>query len=263
MPELPDVEVFRRYIHATSLGQKVAAVHAPSPELLRDVSPQALGRALKGRALADTKRHGKFMAAVAEGGGCLVLHYGMTGFPRYFKRGDKEPEHVRLRLDFENGASLAYDCSRKLGQVLWEREFKNLVRRKGLGPDALRLDYEGFRKLMQGRKGSVKTALMRQEVMAGIGNVYSDEILFQAGMHPKTSLPDLDNSTLRNLHETMHTVLKTAIEKDAQPENLPRNWLLYAKSQGWEQCPVCNGGLEKLKAGGRSAHFCPACQKHR
>lgn len=262
MPELPDVEVFRRHIHATSLGQKVAAVHAPSPELLRDVSPQALGRALKGRALTNTRRHGKFMAAIAEGGGCLVLHYGMTGFPRYFKRGDKEPGHVRLRLDFENGASLAYDCSRKLGQVLWERNFNNLVRRKGLGPDALRLDYEGFHDLMKGRKGSVKTALMRQEVMAGVGNVYSDEILFQARMHPKTPLPHLDDSALRKLHETMHTVLQTAIDKGAQPDALSPDWLLYAKSQGREHCPVCAGSIEKLNVGGRNAHYCPACQKH-
>jgi len=260
MPELPDVEVFRQYAKQHSLGRTVAAVHAPSPELLEGASPQALGRALKGRKLVGAMRHGKFMAVQTDHGGSLVLHFGMTGFLKHFHGPAEEPGHVRLRLDFEGGGALAYDCSRKLGSVLWERDFGAFVRRKGLGPDALEIDAHRFVELMRGRKGSVKTALMRQEVLAGVGNVYSDEILFQQRMHPRTQLPELQDSSLRELHDTMHTVLETAIERGASPEKLPQSWLLKARSQD-AGCPGCGGEIVKENVGGRSAHYCPACQK--
>lgn len=259
MPELPDVEVFRQYVEENSIGCKVAAVHAPLTGILKDTSPQALGRSLGGLELTATRRHGKYLAIFAGGKGCLVLHFGMTGFLQHLQKKQQEPQHVRLRLDFQDGQALVYDCSRKLGSVRWQRSFPAFLQRKGLGPDALEASQHEFFSLMHKRKGSVKTALMRQQVLAGIGNVYSDEILFKARMHPRTRLAQLASESLQKLHSIMHTVLQTAIDKGAAPEQFPRSWLLRAMSED-KGCPICGGEIVRENIGGRNAHLCPMCQ---
>jgi formamidopyrimidine-DNA glycosylase len=259
MPELPDVEVFRRYLSSTSLHQKIESVEVKSDKILGGVSARQLQSALKGRTFESTRRHGKNLFVGLDGGGWLLMHFGMTGDLEYFEDLDQDPPHDRFLISFDNGYHLAFDDQRMFGKVDLIEDLEEFVRRKKLGPDLLELDPASFRERFEGRKGSVKAALMNQQLVAGVGNIYSDEILFQARLHPETRIEQLDDATLEKLFEETRRVLETAIERGAYPQELPDNFLLSHRREG-EKCPRGNGEIRKLKAAGRIAYYCPACQ---
>jgi formamidopyrimidine-DNA glycosylase len=261
MPELPDVEVFRQYTNATSLHQKIQAVQVNPHRILKNITGQTLQKRLKGRKLEATRRHGKHLFVRAIRNGWLRLHFGMSGFLRYYKRSSRRPEHVRLQLDFSNGYHLAYDNQRLLGQIGWAPDPEVFVHDHKLGPDALNdLDWEEFKGLLCGRRGSVKSALMNQNAIAGIGNVYSDEILFQAKIDPRSKAKDLAKGHLRTIYEAMQQVLQEAVKYRADPKKFPDHFLIPRRDAG-NRCPHCGGHLKKIKIAGRSAYMCPDCQR--
>lgn len=259
MPELPDVETFKRYLDATSLHTPIEGVDVES-DILGEVSRRRLGGALRGHPLVKTRRHGKWLFAHVDDGPWLALHFGMTGWLSYAKgpAPDEEDDHVQLLLTFDDGYHLAYHCIRKLGTVDLVDEPDAFVRDEGLGPDALALDADAFGDVL-GTRGGVKTALMRQETLAGIGNIYADEILFQARIHPRVALGDLDADDRRRLHRVLRRVLRRAIERGADPDRLPSSWLLPHREEG-ASCPRCGGRVDHIEVGGRSTYLCPRCQ---
>lgn len=259
MPELPDVEVFKRYVDSTSLHQKIASVEVKSGKILGGVSARKLQGALQGRAFESTRRHGKNLFVALDDGGWLLMHFGMTGDLKYFKDMDQDPPHDRLLISFENLYHLAFDDSRMFGKVDLVEDPEAFVREKKLGPDPLALDAPSFRERFEGRRGGVKAALMNQKVVAGIGNIYSDEILFQARLHPLKRVERLDSEALDGLHKETHRVLTSAIERGAHPNELPDFFLLSHRREG-EECPRGNGEIRKIEAAGRTAYYCPACQ---
>jgi len=181
----------------------------------------------------------------------------MTGFLRYFKNPQRRGEHTRLQIDFSGGYHLAYDCQRKLGLIDWVENIEALVERKELGDDPLgeHFDVSRFRELLEGRRGSVKSALMNQSIIAGIGNVYSDEILFQAGIHPKSRVTDLNRNDLEGLYHALRKVLDTAIEAKADPASMPSHYLTRVRGKE-DICPKCGGSLATVKVSGRTSCFC-------
>jgi formamidopyrimidine-DNA glycosylase len=184
----------------------------------------------------------------------------MTGKPHYFKSMEKEPNHDRLLFHFANGYHLAYDCQRLLGEVDVVDEPQQLITAKGLGPDALSLNFEDFQARLDGRRGAIKTTLMNQQVLAGIGNVYSDEILFQARLHPKTSVNELDVDWRRTVFEAMRDVLNTAIDCQADPAKFPDSYIIPQREPD-AACPNCGGPVKQITFSGRHAYYCPACQR--
>ncbi len=259
MPELPDVEVFRRRLAATALGQPVRRVEVPDETMLRDTSRQRLGRALKGNVLVGTRRHGKHLLAETSGGGWLVLHFGMTGRLLHLQDGEPSPDHTRAVLHLADGSRVVLDDQRRLGFVAVVDDDEAYVSAQDLGEDALRLSYPQLRDLLRGRRGALKPALMDQSVIAGIGNVYSDEILFHARLHPRTSAAGLDETSLRRLHRQTRRVLRTAADRGADPERVPRTWLLPHREDG-AACPRGDGSVRRFKMSGRGAFYCPLCQ---
>jgi formamidopyrimidine-DNA glycosylase len=193
-----------------------------------------------------------------------MLHFGMTGFMKYFKNPEKSPAHNRLRLRFSNRYHLAYDCKRKLGEIALTDSPALFVEAKELGPDALDtgFDLDRFREIFHTRRASVKSALMNQKYIAGIGNIYSDEILFQAGVHPGTMCNQLDEDETKTLHSRMHHVLSEAIEARAEPSRLPSSFIIPHRRDGGI-CPTCKGRIEKTKIGGRTSYYCPQCQQRK
>jgi formamidopyrimidine-DNA glycosylase len=262
MPELPDVAVFKKYLDSTALHQKIQQVEVKEKKVLEGVSAEKLQDRLEGTSFEKSRRHGKYLFIETAGGGHLVLHFGMTGFLKYFEDMEKEPDHDRLLFDFSNGYHLAFDCQRMFGQVEWADSMADFIEEKGLGPDALSSDlsFSDFRELFSESGAMIKSALMNQRLIAGIGNIYSDEILFQAGIHPKAKPKELDKDRIRKLYETMRKVLETAIEHRADPEAMPNHFMLPHRKKG-EKCPGCGGEIEKEKIAGRTAYFCPKCQK--
>ena len=260
MPELPDVEVFRRYLESTSLHQKVDAVELASSRLLRAVSDRELRKALEGRCLEDGRRHGKHLFAEIEGGeGFLLLHFGMTGFLSYYK-GNEDPEYSQLVLRFAGGYSLAYINKRMLGRVGLIEDIASYVEEEDLGPDAMELSREELASIIEGGRGSIKSTLMNQKRICGLGNVYTDEILFAAGIHPKRNCSELSEKEIDTIFGSMHTVVDTAIDAKAQPEKMPQGFLLSRRAEG-ASCPRCRGSVNKITISGRSTYFCPSCQK--
>jgi formamidopyrimidine-DNA glycosylase len=262
MPELPDVERFKQYLDATALHQEVAAVEVRDAELLETVSARRIRSQLEGRSFESTSRRGKFLFVHPKSPPLLVLHFGMTGHLDYARDEREPPQHTRLRFRFVNGYWLAYVCQRKLGLVTLADDADTFAERRDLGPDALdeRLSARQFCARLSGRRGAVKSALMNQAVVAGVGNVYADEILYQLGIMPGRRVDELDAETARKLYRTMRRVLKTSVRRNADVSRLPRTYLLPHRD-GDGRCPRCGGELQKARISGRGTWYCPRCQQ--
>jgi formamidopyrimidine-DNA glycosylase len=262
MPELPDVEIFKQYLDANALHRRIARTTVQSRDLLRNISATQLSRALRGKKFKSSHRHGKFLFVAVTDESWLVLHFGMTGFLKYFKNRADAPPHSRVLIGFTNGYHLAFDCKRKLGQVRLINSIDNFIQQRKLGPDALdaRLDLPAFKKIMRDTGSAVKPALMNQKRIAGIGNVYSDEILFRAGIHPARTSAGLDDISLQTLYHAMRTTLQKVIEYGAEVERFPKSYLLPHRA-GDGRCPRCGRNLKREKFSGRTAYYCPKDQK--
>src|SRR6266436_10198670 len=180
MPELPDVEIFKRYFDATSLHQRIIGVDVRSAYVLKAVSGRELARRLKGRCFESSRRHGKHLFVRTDGDLWLRLHFGMTGSLRYFKDEEKAPPHTRVLFLFAGDYRLAFDDQRKFGEVGLIKNVDEFLKKRVLGPDALDVDLVEFKKMFTKHRGAVKSILMNQTLIAGIGNIYADEILFHA-----------------------------------------------------------------------------------
>jgi formamidopyrimidine-DNA glycosylase len=260
MPELPDVEVFRQYMNNTALNKKITGVEVENTRVLQGTTPQGLGKKIHGHIFVKTKRHGKHMFACLDGEFWLTFHFGMTGFFKYYRSEDEQPPHARVIFHFDNGYHLAYDNQRMLGEVEVIRNAGEYIMKNDLGEDALDLSKQRFQKLVLGRRGAIKTMLMNQSLIAGIGNIYSDEILFQTGIHPKTQVKELDENKIEELFDQMRRVLNTAIDKKADPDEFPSDFLIPHRGED-DSCPKCGGAVKKIKVSNRGTYFCPNCQK--
>jgi formamidopyrimidine-DNA glycosylase len=261
LPELPDVQVLKQYVDATSLHQQIETVEVYSQQMLEGLDAQQLRDRLQGRTFEGTRRHGKYLFAELDDGDWLVLHFGMTGELQYYKNPDKEPEYEQILFHFANGYHLAYVMTRKLGEVRVVDEPECLIEEKDLGPDVLASDFGfgTFRQILGGRRGMIKSRLMDQHLMAGIGNVYSDEILFQAGVHPRTRVNELGSDGLKRIFDRLKEVLHIAIEHGAEPEQFPDGYLTRYRHTD-QDCPKCGGPIERIEVAGRAGYFCPRCQ---
>ena len=261
MPELPDVQVFKEYFDATSLKKEIAGVAAQDERLLEGIGQKDLEARLVGKSFTGTQRHGKYLFVRFGGHDFLVLHFGMTGFLRAYKDEDKAPEHIGLLLCFTDGYHLAYYCRRRLGRIGLTDTVDEFIRNRELGPDAGELcsDREAFAARLQGHRGAIKSLLMNQKVMAGIGNIYADEILYRAGVHPQRKSDALDSGERRSLAVKACQVFKTAIAKRAGEKGWPRGWLLPRREAG-RACPRCAGKIKRITVAGRGTYFCPGHQ---
>jgi formamidopyrimidine-DNA glycosylase len=265
MPELPDVELYKRYLDEHALRQRIEHVAVGDARILGELSARAFAATLRSNRFEGSRRHGKHLLVRLERAGWLTLHFGMTGSLAYFRKGEDDPPYDRVRFDFEGGAHLAYVNRRMLGRVGLTEDADAFIRAEGLGPDALdpAFDLAAFSAALSGRRRDVKSVLMDQGLIAGIGNIYADEILFQARLHPKTAMTSLDDRQRAALFKQVKAVLKTAIERGAGAEQflerLPRHYLLPQRGKGGK-CPRCGAAIATLKSGGRTSYFCPRCQ---
>jgi formamidopyrimidine-DNA glycosylase len=260
MPELPDVEIFKRYLDATSLHQRIADVDVRNGYILKDVTARELARELKGHRFESSRRHGKHLFVRTDDHIWLRLHFGMTGSLEYLKNDKQAPRHARVLFVFANNHRLAFDDQRQFGQVGLLKDIDEFLKKHALGPDALDLDLGEFRKILGKHRGAVKSILLNQQLIAGIGNIYADEILFRARMHPATEIFRLDDKALAKLFRATRYILKRAIAAKADVNQMPKSWLLPHRGKGGK-CPRCGTKLRSAKIGGRTAWFCAHCQK--
>lgn len=263
MAELPDVATFERYFDATALHREIAGTEVRDERMLDGLTAAELDRGLLGHAFAATRRHGKYLFALLDDAddGALVLHFGMTGSLRTFKRPDAMPEYARVLIDFSDGYRLAVVSQRLLGGVALTDDPDAFVAERGLGPDALAdlTDEAALRRALEGHGGMLKPTLTNQAIVAGIGNLYVDEMLYQARLDPRVPADELDDRALAELFRAMRRVLETAIERDADPAEFPTGWISRHREPG-ATCPRCGGEIERFEVAGRGTYWCPACQ---
>lgn len=259
MPELPDVEVFKGYFEATALHSRIEKVEVLDSSLLHNGDEKRLKEATVGQTFRGARRHGKFLFGELPNQRAVRFHFGMTGFLRCYEDPKDAPGHVRVVFALRNGHNIAFDCQRKFGHVGIISNIDAFLSEKQLGPDALKIDFARFSAVLAGAKRPVKASLMNQSRLAGLGNVYSDEILFQARVHPESAPKEWRKPALEKLYHAMQEVLQTAIESGADPERMPQKWL--TPHRGKQSCPNCGGKLQKKKVAGRSSWFCPDCQQ--
>lgn len=271
MPELPDVEGFRRYLARHATGQQLLHVHIPDPPIVRNRSPQALGRALRGARFATPARHGKWLfAPIARehrqtskasqaNDPQLMFHFGMTGLLRWSATDADRHPWDRVIFVCERG-ELRYNNMRRFGGLWLARDERERDAVTGpLGPDAATLERDEFERLLSDRRGAIKAALMDQRLLAGIGNLLSDEILWRAGLHPRTPVMQLSTARRRRLYEALHSAVAESIRYGRVPHG--RRWLTSVRDEREAKCPRCGAGLRRATVAGRTAVWCPREQR--
>lgn len=248
------------------VGRRIVGLVVRDRRILDGLSPRALSRRLVGKRLIASRRRGKHLVAAIEDDGWLAFHFGMTGGLQPFRDPQEPPAYSRVQFDFESGEHLAYINRRMIGHVGWVEDAERFFAEEGLGPDALdrRFTVARFTQAMAAHRRDVKSVLMDQSAIAGIGNIYADEILFQARIHPLTRSDHLDRAGLLRLYRAIGAVLRKAVARGAGSERfterLPKNYLLPRRRKG-ETCPRCGAPLATLKIGGRTTFLCSRCQK--
>jgi formamidopyrimidine-DNA glycosylase len=256
VPELPDVEGYRRVLER-GVGRKVRRVAVTDDGVLRNTSAAGLGRALHGRRLGHPDRHGKWLLARTDGP-TVLMHFGMTGELLWKPDDGDRDRHDRVVVITDHG-ELRYRDQRKL-QGVWlahrDDEIELITGRQG--PDAFGLSRRELEEALTGRRGGLKATLMDQTVIAGLGNLLTDEILWQARLHPARHAGRLGGDELRRLHRAMGSVLRTSVRAGRVP---PRpSWLTGVRDHERPVCPRCNTSLRRSRVGGRRSWWCPRCQ---
>jgi formamidopyrimidine-DNA glycosylase len=268
MPELPDVEIFRRRLDDAATGRRITHAKVIDARLLDGISARELERRLVGRRIRRTKRHGKHLIAGLDDRSVLILHFGMTGTIETSAEGAEAPGYEVLHIGLGKDRWASVTSRRKLGHIWLTGDVATFLKDHSQGPDALANipDAKTFAAALGGKRSTLKSALMDQARIAGIGNIYADEIVFQAKVHPVTPVGDLDRNQLESLYQTMARVLRQAIARSLMAEGpadaFPDDWLSAHREPGG-RCPRCRALLATIKTGGRTGYFCSRCQTKR
>jgi formamidopyrimidine-DNA glycosylase len=257
MPELPDVETFRGILASCAQGRRIRRTEVYDAGVLHGVSAGRLRRELTGRRFAEPERRGKWLLARTDGP-TVLLHFGMTG--ELVCATPAEPAHAHDRVVFTvtGGRQLRYRDQRKL-QGLWLVDEAGLDRMlRDQGPDAATLTRQGFGAVLAGRRGSLKSVLMDQSALAGLGNLLVDEILWRARLHPARRAGALSADEHGRLYTELRRTLRSAVRAGRVPPR--RSWLTGRRDNPGASCPRCGTALRRKRLAGRGTVWCPDCQ---
>jgi formamidopyrimidine-DNA glycosylase len=259
MPELPEIETYRKYVEDTSMGKRIEKVQLRTHGMVLETTDKALKGTLEGNTFVNTFRHGKFLFITLKSKDSLMLHFGMTGDLEYTEI-TNQPKSYAILFQFKNKHQLVFSDVRKFGKIALVKDVVAFIKKRGYGTDALAITKEEFLNKFSKKRTPIKASLMDQKAIAGVGNEYSDEILFQCRVHPASSTTKLSEKQLTEIHKTMRAVLKEAVKKRAERKKMKKFFFLENRKAGLA-CPRCKGKTEWETIGGRSSYFCPSCQK--
>ena len=264
MPELPEIHVFARDMRKELVGRRIGSFEVLQPKCLNLPEDEFRARLL-GAEIRDVTAHGKWLRAETTQG-WLLLNLGMGGEILLTQR-DRLPEKYRLILDWEEGGCLAINFW-WFGYAHWVEDLGDHPMVSKLGPDFTSLSLDDFRELLHGRRGGIKSFLLDQKRMAGIGNVYVQDPLFKAGLHPLQTINSLSYEEIEALYHALWETLQESIDHGGAAYELnlfgehggwDSSFLLVAYREG-QPCPNCGTTIEKIKTGSTSTHICPSCQ---
>ncbi len=263
MPELPEVETVTRSI-APLVGRRIVSAEFRNLRILRGGDPDHMAQRLAGRRIGAVKRYGKFIVVSLKGGGFLLIHLGMTG---RLLLGGERGKHTHAILTLDRGV-LLFDDSRQFGSLQVSEEFPARVAR--LGPEPLEVSFEDFAAGLRKRKTCIKALLLNQAFLRGIGNIYADEALFGAGIHPQAMASRLRGERARKLYDAIVRILTEAIAAggssisdyvDAEGRRGFFQFQHRVYQRTGEPCNTCGTPIRRLLVAQRSSHYCPKCQK--
>lgn len=259
MPELPEVEMARRFVDEHLRGKRVTSLEVLDGRMLACGSETAMREAFLGQTVIRAHRHGKHLLIMI-GEDHLYIHLGMSGSLHLMDEGGRS-SHERLRLGLDEG-DLVLNDPRRFGRFGIFHSVDDLLAEKNLGPDALTVSDRLFVSRMSGRRGSLKPLLLDQSFIAGVGNLYADESLFQERLHPALKTENLSEKDLVRLARRVRRVLETSISVRTEFSRLPEDFLLRDRREG-APCPHCSTALVAIRLGGRTTVLCPKCQNQR
>lgn len=271
MPELPEVETIRRDLEEQVAGRLVRRVRLLAPKTAPG-GLEGLERAMAGRRVVGAGRHGKNLFIQMEGGWRVLAQLRMTG---QFLWGGPErlPAHARAVFELEDGDWLVFRDIRRFGRLvpLDEAGFEAFFSSGRVGPDVLEVDAQAFAHRLASRRGRLKPLLLDQSFVAGLGNIYVDETLHLAGLHPLAPAGGLGPDTAARVLKTAQDILWRAIELRGsttsnyvglagRPGGFQRHHRAYGRAG--QPCLACGQAIERIVVGGRGTCFCPGCQAH-
>ena len=272
MPELPEVETTRRHLAAHLPGARVAAVALPDPRALWRPDPETFAARLVGAEITAVRRRAKYLIVDLAGGDHLIVHRRMTGNLLLREPGAPPDAHTVAVLHLADGRELRF-CDMRRFAKLWLADAAEVARLdSSLGPEPLLRTFtaERLAAALANRRGQLKPLLLNQNLVAGLGNIYVDEALFAARLHPTRSADTLTEADVRRLHRAIRTVLAQGIQNEGTTF---RDYLGAVGVPGRNQeqvgvfkregkpCVRCRTTIAKTRVGGRGTHYCPRCQR--
>lgn len=262
MPELPEVETVVRSIAPHLTGRRIADASFSSHFVVHQ-DFETLAAALRGQQIHSVTRHGKFIVMQLDTG-ALVVHLGMTG---KLLLNAPPGKHARAVFHLDSG-TLVYDDIRHFGRIEWSPELPNRV--QALGPDALSISREDFIRELRTRKARLKTLLLNQSFLRGLGNIYADEVLYAARIHPRALASRLSPTRAARLHQAIRDILNQAIQHKGSSisdyvdgSGNRGSYQLFHEVYGreGEPCRTCGSPIRRIVMAQRGTHYCPRCQK--
>ena len=276
MPELPEVETVRRGLLPVMEGQEIARAEVRRAGL-RWPFPENMAKRLSGQTVAGLRRRSKYILADLSGGETLIMHLGMSGRLLISEAGYREPaRHDHVILHMQNGARVTFNDARRFGMM--DLVATGAVARHrllaGLGPEPLGNGFSqaGLIDALKGRNTPIKSALLDQRVVAGLGNIYVCEVLFRAGLDPRRKARQIAASRVASLVPVIRDVLAEAIaaggaslkdyrQADGELGYFQHAFRVYGRMGAPCTTPGCSGKISRIKQSGRSTFYCPECQR--
>lgn len=271
MPEIPDLEGYRAYFNRRLPGLGVAQAAVTIPIVVR-APKEEFAQALAGETFAEVYRRGKYLLFPFRSGRLMVVHPMLTGRFQYCHPGEKRRAKTAFVLSLDNGMELRYFDDRLMGKAYLanhEGELAAAVPRwSEMGPDAMspELTEELFVQRLRGYRGQIKNVLTKEECVAGLGNAYADEVLWEAGIHPYRRRVEMSDEALGRLYQAVRAVMEWAaaiVAERMESEGLPADEYrdhLRVHRKGGEACPRCGSRISEITAGQRITDFCRNCQ---
>ncbi|MCR5177238.1 MAG: bifunctional DNA-formamidopyrimidine glycosylase/DNA-(apurinic or apyrimidinic site) lyase [Anaerovibrio sp.] len=274
MPEMPELEIIRRSLEPNIKGKRIMNVQLLLKRQIKWPSPEDFIARLAGHVITGLDRRGKYLLLQMDNNVSLVFHLRMTGQACYFPPGVEPVGHVRILFPLDDGGIFAYADTRTLGTI-YAMHNDELWRIKGLaelGPEPLSDDFTVayLRSILAGKKTRIKSFLLNQAYIAGLGNIYVDEALFLSGIHPMRTAGSVTPEEAEKLYININKVISDGINdggttfrdyRDGNGEKGSHQQNLFAYGRDGKPCRKCGTIMEKIRVGGRGTHFCPSCQQ--
>ena len=268
MPELPEVETVKNEIAPHILGRTVTGVTLPWSGIVRGPAPDEFIRRITGKIIKSINRHGKYLLLTLTHGEFLVIHLKMTGA---LITGNSElPKHTRAIIHLDNGQNIYFRDPRKFGVLKLIKDPSEIYHK--LGPEPLEDEFTPavLTTRLKGRKAPIKAVLLDQKFLAGVGNMYADEALYAARIHPEKTAAALTKTEIKKLYDAIRQVLRDGLaNKGASIVNYQRPdgsagtaHLQFKVAHAMQKtCGICGGEVKRIVVRGRGTYFCPVCQK--